>query len=402
MNAKVPLAALHPAHDPGAVATALAKDLPLATDLEPLLESFLVAIVALGGAQAGAVRVLTDDGLSMRLVAQQGLPADVLNAERLVPRDCGMCGVAAGSDVLAWVDDVEVCAKHTEHTYFGLKCRRVLAISLPHGGQVLGIYNLFFDTDAEVNPQMEFMLRLIGQLLGQALHSAKIERERLRLTVMRERQEMVNEVHDTLAQTLAYVRMRLPLLSEAMLAHDDQRSMKYLADVKKGVGEAHDNLREVMTYFRSRMDPLGLLHALKGVASSYFDKVGISLELKNTVHNLQLSDEQEVQVFYIVQEALANIAKHSMARHAVVSIVRGSHQLEFLIEDDGLGMDDPSVSTIVTLAKGMSPTNHFGLDIMQSRAKRLGGRLEVGRKEGRGTRVRLVLPIQESIGGISA
>jgi two-component system nitrate/nitrite sensor histidine kinase NarX len=172
--------------------------------------------------------------------------------------------------------------------------------------------------------------------------------------------------------------------------------------VKKGVGEAHDNLREVMTYFRSRMDPLGLLHALKGVASSYFDKVGISLELKNTVHNLQLSDEQEVQVFYIVQEALANIAKHSMARHAVVSIVRGSHQLEFLIEDDGLGMDDPSVSTIVTLAKGMSPSNHFGLDIMQSRAKRLGGRLEVGRKEGRGTRVRLVLPVQESMSGIAA
>jgi len=388
--------------DLGAVVSALTAEVTLDGDLEPLLERFLIAILALAGAQAGAVRVLTDDGKSMRLVAQQGLPANVQSAERLVARDCGMCGVAAGSDVLGWVDDVRTCAKNTEHAYFGLQCQRVLAISLPYGGQVLGIYNLFFDTNTTVNPQMETMLRLIGQLLGLALHNARIERERLRVTVMKERQEMVNEVHDTIAQTLAYVRMRLPLLNEAMLAHDDQRSLKYLTDVKKGVGEVHDKLREVMTYFRTRMDPLGLLHALQGVADGYFDRVGISLEIRNSAHSLNLTDEQEVQVFYIVQEALANIAKHSMARRAIVSIARDPQQLEFRIEDDGLGMDDPSVSTLVTLAKGLAPSNHFGLEIMQSRAKRLGGSLVVGPNDGGGTRVRLLLPVaatQQGVGG---
>ncbi len=369
-------------------------------DLAPLLERFLIAILALAGAQAGAVRVLTDDGKSMRLVAQQGLPANVQSAERLVARDCGMCGVAAAGEVLGWVDDVKNCAKQTEHAYFGIQCHRVLAISLPHGGQVLGIYNLFFNSNTSVNPQMETMLRLIGQLLGLALHNAKIERERLRVTVMKERQEMVNEVHDTIAQTLAYVRMRLPLLNESMLAHDDQRSLKYLSDVKTGVGEVHDKLREVMTYFRTRMDPLGLLHALQGVADGYFDRVGISLEIRNLAHGLNLSDEQEVQVFYIIQEALANIAKHSMARRAIVSIARDHQHLEFRIEDDGLGMDEPSVSTLITLAKGLAPSNHFGLEIMQSRAKRLGGSLVVGPNDGGGTRVRLLLPLVAAPHGV--
>ena len=379
--------------DIGAAVGGLAAEFALNSDLTPLLERFLVAILALAGAQAGAVRVLTDDGKAMRLVAQQGLPDDVQVAERLVPRDCGVCGVASAGDVLGWVDDVKTCAKHTDHAYFGIQCQRVLAISLPHGGQVLGIYNLFFDSDANINPQMETMLRLIGQLLGLALHNARIERERLRVTVMKERQEMVNEVHDTIAQTLAYVRMRLPLLNESMLAHDDQRSLKYLSDVKQGVGEVHDKLREVMTYFRTRMDPLGLLHALQGVADGYFDRVGISLEIRNSVHSLNLTDEQEVQVFYIVQEALANIAKHSMARRAIVSIARDQKHLEFRIEDDGLGMDEPSVSTLITLAKGLAPSNHFGLEIMQSRAKRLGGSLVVGPNDGGGTRVRLLLPL---------
>jgi two-component system nitrate/nitrite sensor histidine kinase NarX len=374
--------------DPGLTAE-LAPD----GNLTPLLERFLIAILALAGAQAGAVRVLTDDGKSMSLVAQQGLPANVQSAERLVSRDCGMCGVASGTDVLVWVDDVKTCGKHVDHAYFGIQCQRVLAISLPHGGQVLGVYNLFFDSNASIDPQMETMLRLIGQLLGQALHNARIERERLRVTVMKERQEMVNEVHDTIAQTLAYVRMRLPLLNEAMLAHDDERSRKYLSDVKNGVGEVHDKLREVMTYFRTRMDPLGLLHALQGVADGYFDRVGISLEIRNSASGLNLSDEQEVQVFYIIQEALANIAKHSMARRAIVSIGRNAQQLEFRIEDDGLGMDEPSVSTLVTLAKGLAPTNHFGMEIMQSRAKRLGGSLVVGPNDGGGTRVSLLLPM---------
>ncbi len=370
------------------------------SDLGPLLERFLGAILTLSGAQAGAVRVLTDDAKSMRLIAQQGLPADVQVVEQLVPRDCGMCGIAATRDCLGWVEDVKTCAKHTAHAYFGIECKRVLVISLPHDGQVLGIYNLFFDSHAHIDPPVETMLRLIGQLLGLALHNAKIERERLRLTVMRERQEMVNEVHDTIAQTLSYVRMRLPLLSESLLAHDDQRSIRYLSDVKAGVGEVHDKLREIMTYFRSRMNPLGLLPALQEVADGYFDRVGIVLEIRNSVPDLSLPEAQEVQVFYIVQEALANIAKHSMARRANVSIFRDGGQLEVRVEDDGLGMDDPSVSTLITLAKGMAPSNHFGLEIMQSRAKRLGGSLFVGPNDGGGTRVRLVLPLVESQHGV--
>ncbi len=373
--------------DPGVAVSSLASALAAGGELEPLLERFLTSIVALAGAQAGAVRVLTDDGKYMRLVAQLGLPAQVLSTERLMQRDCGMCGVAASTDVLAWVDDVKSCARHGQDAYFGLQCQRVLAISLPHGGEVLGIYNLFFATDAVIELHTQAILRLIGQLLGLALHNARIERERLRLTVMKERQEMVNEVHDAIAQTLAYVKMRLPLLNESMLAHDDARSLKYFSDVKKAVGEVHDNLREVMTYFRTRMDPMGLLHALHGIANGFLDRTGIELEICHSIQHLDLSDEQEVQVFHIVQEALANIAKHSMATHALVAIDKTLECLEFVIEDDGLGFAQASAAANPVGAA------HLGLEIMQGRAQRLGGTIEMGRSEGGGTRVRLVVPV---------
>jgi two-component system nitrate/nitrite sensor histidine kinase NarX len=361
-------------------------------DLEALLGRFLSSIISLANAQGGAVRVLTDDGKSMRLVAQQGLPEAVALAERLVDRQCGVCGSAASADVLAWVDDLALCAKHGNTRYFGVQCKSMLAISLPHGPNILGVYNLFFESNRPIDAQTQTLLRLVGQLLGLTLHNARIERERLRLTVLKERQEMVNEVHDVLAQTLAYARMRLPLLSDAIVAHDETKAQKYLADLRTAVTEVHDNLREVMTYFRTRMDPLGLLHALATIADSYHSKNAIALEIHNKVPHIDLTDEQEVQVFYIIQEALANIAKHSMARHAAVVISSTPQGLEFLIEDDGLGMDEPSVATIVTSARPLVPSTHFGLDIMQSRAHRLGGRLDVGSKDGVGTRVRLQIP----------
>jgi two-component system nitrate/nitrite sensor histidine kinase NarX len=383
---------VNPAQDGPAVLEASSPGTSGSDDLELLLQRFLVSIAALAGAQAGAVRVLTDDGLHMRLVAQQGLPPHVQEAEQLVDRGCGMCGTAVGADVLGWVDDLRSCDRKGGGHYFGGQCQGVLAISLMHADQVLGIYNLFFESRVQIPPATQTILRLIGQLLGLSLHNARIERERLRVTVMKERQEMVNEVHDSIAQTLAYARMRLPLLNDAMLAHDDPKAIKYFSDVKQAVGEVHDNLREVMTYFRTRMDPLGLLHALQGIADGFFGRNGISLEIRNTVRHLNLSDAQEVQVFYVVQESLANIAKHSMARQAVVAINRKPEGLEFVIEDDGLGLAAPGVSTIVTSAKGLAASTHFGLEIMQSRARRLGASLEVGENEGGGTRVRLLLP----------
>ncbi|HEY8907526.1 MAG TPA: ATP-binding protein, partial [Rhodoferax sp.] len=144
------------------------------------------------------------------------------------------------------------------------------------------------------------------------------------------------------------------------------------------------------------MDPKGLLCALDGIAEGFFDRTGIKLEIRNSAGKLGLDEEQEIQVFHIVQEALANTAKHSMGRHAVVAIERTAHGLEFVIEDDGLGMVAPSVSTIVATVKGMTMSRHFGLEIMKSRAQRLGGSVEVSQNDGGGTIVRLLLPLDAS------
>ena len=363
----------------------------LATEdnLEALLERFLSPLVKLAGATAGAVRALTDDNQHMRLVGALGLPADFLLHERLVGLDCGVCGSAVRTDRVLWATDLRACAEHTPCDFFGQGCSRVLAVPLRYRGRVLGVYNLFFKVDRAIAPEVASLFRSIGELLGLALENARLSRTNLRVTVMNERQMMANEVHDSLAQTLAYMKMRMSLLQDAMLQHDELRSFKYMGDVNQALGSAYSSLREILTHFRNRMDPQGLVHAFQATVDDFHSKTGIQLDFVNHAPDLDLTLDQEVQVFHIVQEALANITKHSHARHARLVLDKQDWRYEITIADDGAGITGGA-----PLAGEAShgQASHLGMQIMRERAEHLAGHIEVESSAGEGTRVRLSFP----------
>jgi two-component system nitrate/nitrite sensor histidine kinase NarX len=360
-------------------------------DLEALLQRFLGTIVELAGASAGAARVLTDDGTRLRLVGAVGLPEDVLEHEASVEGDCGICGDAARDNRIEETTDLRACATRTSCDYFGGQCTRALAVPLRHRGRMLGVYNLFLGAEQRVSSETLSLLRSIGELLGLALENARLARKSMRATLMNERQMMANEIHDALAQTLSYMKMRMALLEKGIRDGDASRSLKYAGDVDQALSSAYSSLRELLTHFRKRMDPQGLLHALKETADHYYEKTGVLLDFDNRATDLQLPVEQEVQVFHIVQEALANVSKHAGAQHARLMLDRRNGQFEITIEDDGAG-----------IARGQPPadrqpprratTAHLGLDIMRERARSLHGEVEIDSAAGRGTRVRLRFP----------
>ncbi len=215
-----------------------------------------------------------------------------------------------------------------------------------------------------------------------------IEREALRAALASERQMMANEVHDSLAQGLTYMRMRMSLLRDAIRDGDDARAFKYWSDVDTSLTNAHRRLRELITYFRSRMDPHGLLHALRAMTETFLDRTGVALEFANRVGELDLPVGREVQVFHIVQEALANVCKHANAKQARLTLERKGAGYEIVVEDDGVGMT-------VDAAGERGEAGHYGIAIMRERALRLGGELALDSAPGTGTRVRLYFPAME-------
>lgn len=358
----------------------LAAGLAEGHDLRGLLERLLEPVVTLAGARAGAVRLLSESGERLQLVSDFGLPLSVHRCEATVDRHCGTCGDAADARRVTWSSDLRPCAARGGDAFFGHECQRLLAVPLQRRGQVLGVYNLFFAEGVEPSPQVMALLRSLGELLGLALDNARLEAESVRATVMQERQMMAAEIHDSIAQTLTFVKMRLPLLQDAVAECDQAGAVKYLGDLRQAVGEAHGSLREIVTHFRKRIDPRGLAHALDTLVGRFRERNDIQLEYASTGLPLSLSDEVQTEVFHIVQEALANIERHSQARHAWLALDGGPVGFEVRIDDDGVGPRPAD--------EQCDEGSHFGIGIMIERAQRVRGEFTIGARTGGGTCVR--------------
>jgi two-component system nitrate/nitrite sensor histidine kinase NarX len=354
-------------------------------DLHDLLQRFLDPVMRLAGAQAAAVRVLGDGDDRLHLVGEIGLPPQLQHAEAAMDRHCGYCGAAADGQRVVWAGDLQPCRSSAG---VASACaegdpQRMLAVPLQHRGRVLGVYNLYFHGGPEPAAEVQALLKSVGELLGLALHNARLEAENLRATLLHERQALAAEVHDSIAQSLAFVKMRLPLLHDAIRAHDDEGAQRYYDDVRGGVTQAHGSLRSVITHLRVPPDPRGLLHALHAGAETFRRSTGTQLDVDNALPGLRLKPEVETQVFHVVQEALANVARHAAAQHAWLRIAPLDDALvEFMVEDDGAGLAPDA----------QAKASHYGLQIMRERAERVGGTLKVGERPGGGTRVRLVVP----------
>ena len=354
-------------------------------DLEALLDRFLSMMVRLSGASAGVVRVLTADGRHLRLAASLGLPDEVVEKERIVDVGCGVCGAAIRGHEARQTHNLAPCVERTHLSYFG-QCNAMVAVPLEHQGRLLGAYNLYMAEAQPIPEEVSLLFTAIGEHLGMAIENARLMRENLRMTVMSERQMMANEVHDSLAQTMAYMKMRVELLREALLGYESGKALKYSGDIQQALDEAYASLRELLTQFRNRMDPLGLEHALEELAAGYFGRTGVELEFENRIPDLNLTVDQEVQVFHILQEALSNVARHSGAKRAWLRLESANGHYAFIVEDDGRGV----------FVMGAQPDlrHHFGISIMSERAQRLGGNIEIANRPQGGARLRLLVPIR--------
>ena len=381
-------------HQAFAIISEVSATLADEDDVEEMLGRFLGTMIKLAHANAGAVRVLTSDGLHLRLVGARGLPPDLVEKERLVPVDCGLCGSAVRNNRTHYEIDLHPCALRTGHDYFDKGCEAMIVVPLQHAGRLLGNYSLFLPERFELPEDVALLLRSIGEHLGMALENARLKRENLRITLMNERQMMAAEVHDSLAQTLAYMKMRLTLLEDALAEEETERATKYAGDVRQALDDAYLQLRELLSQFRNRMDPMGLLHALQTFASGFHDRTGIALEYRNRVSDLRLSVDQEAQVYYIVQEALANVVRHSGATLARLMLEGDGDYYVVTVEDNGKG--GQGFFAIANRTGGFAEhpqlRDHFGLSIMRERAHKIGGRIEVANLPEGGFRVRLIFP----------
>lgn len=345
-----------------------------------LLEGFLRTIINTLHASAGIVRVLSPEGYELRTAGSVGLPDEVCQVESVVDAGCGVCGKSATSQVVE-SSDADFCRSRYGATFFGDACKFVLAVPLGNGdteAEPAGVVTLFFAAEQNITEDIKRTLKSYAELIHIGLKSVWKNEDCHQLDLLAERQSIANEIHDSLAQTLYYAKIRASLLLDAMKTDNDLLAYKCAQDIDEALEGSQKTVRELVTHFRCQMDPKGLKFALQKLVKDFIARTSITLEYSNQVDEIDLPLEYELQVFLIVRESLVNIATHSGATIARLTVICRDGQYQITVEDNGGG-----------LGSNVPPEGHYGLAIMRERALRIGGTVEVESLEGLGTRVQL-------------
>lgn len=214
---------------------------------------------------------------------------------------------------------------------------------------------------------------------------SRLVRHSDRLLRFEDRSAIANELHDSLAQSLASLKMQVRVLDDTLRQDNEVAIWKEMENIQAGLDEANIELRELITYFRLPVDGNGVVSAIEKAVSRFRLTSSIEAVLQNHWPAVNLPVEYERQVLRIVQEGLANVRKHSGADMVRILLNQVHDARRVLIEDDGVGMS--------LIPDEMD--NHFGLSIMQERAGSIGATLQLESEPGDGTRIILTLPIMQ-------
>ncbi|MFN7998295.1 MAG: sensor histidine kinase [Bryobacteraceae bacterium] len=194
-----------------------------------------------------------------------------------------------------------------------------------------------------------------------------------------ERRAISRELHDEVGQSLTALLMELGNLGA--VAPLDPALRGHLDSIRKLAETSVQVVRNMALLLRpSMLDDLGLVPALQWQARELSKRTGIDVHVDAETVADDLPEEYKTCVYRVVQEALNNCARHSMARSIRIDVVQESHRLRLNISDDGRGFDSVRV-------RGL------GLLGMEERVTHLGGNFQLQSEPGRGTRLSIEIPL---------
>ncbi|WP_256259245.1 sensor histidine kinase, partial [Burkholderia ubonensis] len=228
------------------------------------------------------------------------------------------------------------------------------------------------------------VLDTLGRHLGIALDHARLSASARQLAVAEERNLVAQGLHDSIAQSLNFVNLQAQILADAIAHGHLGDAREILPMLRQGIEQSYADVRELLVNFRTRLSHGELRAAIAETIARFESQTGIDTTLDDRDDGgAPLPPDQQLQVLFILQEALSNVRKHARARHVAVTVENGA-AFRLHVADDGRGYDPAALD-----AHGHT---QVGLAIMRERAARLRATLTLSGAPGQGARVDLSLP----------
>lgn len=369
------------------VATLMAK----ATSLEDLASGFTRRVAQVAHADGVALRWADEGNERYVLLTSQGLPQAMIDQEQcLTAGDCH-CGAPEAPSKARVIPihamspvDLPHCARADFETIVSLPIRL--------HERTMGEVNLFFNAQVAPSDAERSLLEALTAQLAAAMDNLRLAGLAKEAAVSQERNLLARELHDSIAQSLAFLKIQVQLMRDALAGGHAARIEAVLGEIDAGVRECYGDVRELLVHFRTRANVEDIGSALQTTLRKFEHQSGLKASLSMHGRGLPVPPDVQIQVLHIIQEALSNVRKHAHATQVWLDVQQQPHW-RFEVRDDGDGFAADAAQR---------NENHVGLRIMAERADRIGATVEVLPTAGRGTSVVLELPAPFATSGRAA
>lgn len=349
-----------------------------AATLEALASGFSRRIRRIAGADGAAVRWSDASNERLMLLASEGLPPTMVEEERCLHVGQCQCGVAdpeAGLRVIPVYGEPRPQHRNCAQAGFAT----VVSVPVRSQQRVVGEIDLFYRVPRELSEEERSLLQAMASHLAAAIESLRLGDEARHAAVFEERSMLAQELHDSIAQSLAFLKIQVKLLRDALAKGDETAIDAAVDEIDAGVRESNSDVRELLIHFRTRTHTEDIERAIRSTLTKFEHQTSLATSLKISGNGMPLPPEVQIQVLHVIQEALSNVRKHSGASQVMIEVEQ-EPGWRFRVRDDGTGfaMDDV-----------FARETHVGLRIMRERAVRIGAVLEVRSAPGTGTEVTL-------------
>jgi len=351
-----------------------------ANTIEELSQGFSQRVRSVMKADAVAVRWSDEANQRYLMLASDCFPQDMQAEERSLIAGACACGSLqpdARTRVIPIHSHDAAPMRHCARAGY----QNLVSVPVRLQQRLIGEIDLFFRSEVHLNADETELLDALASHLASALEglrAAALERE---AAVGEERALLARELHDSIAQSLAFLKIQAQLLRGAVQKQQPEQVQATLDELDAGLKESINDVRELLVHFRTRTNTDDIEAALQETLQKFQHQTGLPTRLQLEGDGLPLPADVQVQVLHVVQEALSNVRKHAGASHVSLDVHKGS-QWRIVVRDNGSGFDT---------AQRHGET-HVGTKIMRERAERIGATVLIESLTGQGTSVTLTLP----------
>jgi len=353
-----------------------------ATTLKELAGGFALRVGRVARADGVAVRWSDEANERYLMLAAEGLPATMAEGEQCLHADACHCGVRRppqGARVIPINTMAPMGMTHCAEAGF----ETLVSIPIRLHDRVMGEVDLFYHAQLAPSPAERSLLEALTAHLAGAMENLRLNALEKEAAVAQERTFLARELHDSIAQSLAFLKIQVQLMRDAIDGGNAEEVERTLREIDVGVRESYSDVRELLVHFRTRANAEDIEPALQTTLRKFEHQSGLKAIMQMQGHGIALAPDLQIQVLHIVQEALSNVRKHANATTVWLDVAQ-QPRWRFEIRDNGIGFDG---------ASGQGGELHVGLRIMAERAERIGATLEVLSRRGHGTSVVLMLPV---------